>query len=361
LHGGQINMNCQKEQELYDAALRNVADLRQALRDYTGSDKLYDGAPTGTWPEGTTAANRELAGIRSRLQSALEALPAARYALHRCHEGAGKHSTVAESRSAVSIGVLLEGSRDREWMRTILAHGANLDYVIEPDSAERFFDFLRHLAVKGQRIKFMVLMGHGSKAGGYIGSLDRNDVEIDVIRKRLARAHRDDEQARTTATALKRKLAGTTDAAKREQLSAELAIIQDDMEDAARRISRLREEIGTLEALAEVMDADAVIGLFSCHAAGSPLSRQMMRNLGKIFLEKRGGRITGYEGRILTVHNKPLIAWLSGAEDIVLFPLGKRHDYTVSARRCGVPCLDFERYGYCDNRARDGGPCWRHR
>jgi hypothetical protein len=63
------------------------------------------------------------------------------------------------------------------------------------------------------------------------------------------------------------------------------------------------------------MGSDVLIGLLNCHSAGSVTGREMMRNLWKLFLEKRGGRVVGCEGRILTIHNKPLIAWLSGADD----------------------------------------------
>lgn len=77
-------MACEAENKAFQEAKQNVKSLRQALKDYTGSDKPGDGAPSGNWPEGTNEANEEVQQIRDNLQNALEALSNARIALARC-------------------------------------------------------------------------------------------------------------------------------------------------------------------------------------------------------------------------------------------------------------------------------------
>jgi hypothetical protein len=353
-------MICQEELKAYEAVQNRVSVLRRALKDYTGSDKLYDGAPIGTWPEGTTAANQELAEIRSRLQKALEALPAARRALNQCYSYAGIEAN--EGYQTVNLGVLLEDSKDRDWMRTVLAHGSSLDYIIEPASVDGLFEFVLHLASQDKRIGFLVLMGHGSKAHAHIGGLRPYDIDIDTLRYRLTKAQEYHQEAQAEIASLEDKLAEAEDEAAKGFLSQQLAYARANLENVSFSLETLQTQLRTLESLAEAMDSDALIGLLNCHPASSTAGREMMRNLGKIFLEKRGGRVVGCEGRILTIHNKPLIAWLSGADDTVLYPLGKMREVVVRPSRCGVPCLHFERYGYCDNRrSKNGGPCWMHR
>jgi len=63
-------------------------------------------------------------------------------------------------------------------------------------------------------------------------------------------------------------------------------------------------------------------GFFSCYAAYDKKAKAVMRNLGKILLEKRGGRVVGFTGMIWTprkIHS--IIAWLAGSEDVVGLPV----------------------------------------
>ena len=51
----------------------------------------------------------------------------------------------------INIGILLDDSKDKTWMRKTLAHDTSLDYVIEPGSTSKMFDYLANL--KKKRVK----------------------------------------------------------------------------------------------------------------------------------------------------------------------------------------------------------------
>lgn len=347
-------MACEEEQDAYETAKQQVLELRQQLSDYTGSDKPGDGVPSGNWPEGANEANAELADIRARLENALEELVTARMVLNRCRRG---------NTNIVNVGVLLEDRpKDKDWMRTTLAHDSSLDFVIEPHSVEKMFEFILHLGKQGRRIKKLVLMGHGGKYHKHIGRLQPNDIDVEFIKQRAEKIKSRCQEDENTIALLKKQMESTDDPAERQRLAQKLAITEADLDIARFDYEEAQKQLQRFAGLADVMDTDALIGLFNCYAAKGEDGKAMMRNLGKIFLEKRGGRVVGCDGLIWVIHSKPLIAWLTGTEDIVALPFGDWVQHAVRGGRCGVPCMDFERYGYCDNRrSKDGGTCWRHR
>lgn len=263
----------------------------------------------------------------------------------------------------INVGILLEDKpKDREWMLTTLAHDSSLDFVVEPNSVEQMFEFLLHLAKEGRRIKKLVLLGHGSKGYRKIGRLSPEDVDIDLLRDRVRKSSEYILEEEANVRTLTEQLKAAHDPAQRLALTQELEKAQSEMDE--RKFGRDLElkRLQMLEGVSEVMEADAVIGLFNCYAATGRPGRAMMHNLGKVFLRTRGGRVIGCDGLIWVIHSKPLIAWLVGNDDITALTFGTWVAETVSPTRCGAPCARFERYGYCDNpQGKDGGRCWRHR
>ncbi len=353
-------MNDNRKLHAYKEARKQVEHLRSLLADYTGSCKPYDGVPTGAWLEGVTGANQELIDIRTQLETALENLSVARLSLNQ--QNLDEDILEEEKYTTVNLGVLLEGGKDRDWFRTVLSHDPSLDYIIDPGSVERFFDYIIHLGKQGKRVKWLVLMGHGSRAHAQIGRLMPSDIDICAARKILSRYQELYDNTLNEIASLEKQLEEADNEDEKKGLTQQLDNLQIDVGNYEENIHHYSKKVERLESLTEAMAKDAIIGLLNCYPAGNPAGRQMMRNLGKVFLEKRGGRVVGCDGLILILQHKPLITWITGAEDINLLPLGTMREIIVRPFRCGVPCLHFERYGYCDNRkSSDGGPCWRHR
>jgi len=260
----------------------------------------------------------------------------------------------------LNIGILLEDNKnDKQRMRDIIASDSSLDYVIEPKNVEQMFAYIRRLAQQGKRISKLVFIGHGNRTNHHIGMLQPADVDIEAVtrqRKNFLRAY---ENAKKTIKALQKQLKSTTDA-KKKDLQQQLENERDRFIAARDNYNESVKKFRSLKELANAMDKNAVVGLINCYAAGDANGRRMMRNLGKLFLHKRGGQIIGWEGSIWTNY---FWVWLTGIGDIKARPWGRCVRYRVRPKssRCGAPCVNFERYGYCDRPASaNGGPCWMH-
>lgn len=264
----------------------------------------------------------------------------------------------------VNIGILLEDNKkSKAWMRDTLASDSSLDYVIEPRSVDHMFDYIRRLARQGKRIGKLVLMGHGNSTYHHIGMLQPADVDIYAMARQRKAFMRSYEDAKKEIKALQVQLKSANDETKKD-LRQQLKDARDRFVNSRDNYNDSVKEHQLFRELADAMNRNAIIGLFNCYAARDAKGRAMMLNLGKIFLRKRGGQVIGCDGNIWTIHSKPVMAWLTGTEDIVAKPWGKWVRYRVrpESGRCGAPCHNFERYGYCDRpAAKNGGPCWMHR
>ena len=265
------------------------------------------------------------------------------------------------SKKIVSIGILLEDNKkDKQRMRDIIASDSSLDYVIEPKSVDQMFDYIRRLGRQGRRIAKLVLIGHGNWTHHHIGMLQPADVDIYAMarqRKRFLRSWKDTKQE---IKLLKEQLRSATNDKTKIGLRLQIKDALDRFENARDSYNEQVKRLQSFRELANAMDKNALIGLINCYAARDANAQVMMHNLGKILLHKRGGQIIGWEGSIWTNH---FLVWLTGIGDIKAWPWGRCVRYRVRPRnrRCGAPCHDFERYGYCDQPAsKNGGPCWRH-
>ncbi|HDK37986.1 MAG TPA: hypothetical protein ENG92_03105 [Thiolapillus brandeum] len=354
-------MACEQQQAAYEAARNHVIEIRKELKDYTGSDLPGDSAPSGQWPEGTNEGNAEVEDIRIRLQNAIDALADARMALNQCRRAAKK--TPHKDDITVNIGVMLEDSKDQKWMLRVLSHDDSLDYVIVPDNLEHMLKFFSRLSRQGIHIKKLVLMGHGSKTHTHIGRLQPVDIDIDFLRNRTRKHKEYIDTSEKKVEALERQLKKAINATKKRELKLKLENAREELESNRFDYQTYQKKLELFDEAANAFAKDSLIGLFSCYAAYDNKAKTMMYNLGKAFLERNGGTVVGFTGFIWTpkkIH--PLIAALAGSEDVIALPTGEKIVHHVRKGRCGKPCKNFRRYGYCDHpRAKDGGPCWIHR
>lgn len=260
---------------------------------------------------------------------------------------------------AVRVGVLLEDGPDRELFRDVISSNKQgLDYVIEPKSADAMFEFFRRMARENVRIKKLVLIGHGSSAAHHIGKLNPSDIDVRQIAKLRDMYGASCQRLGAEIRALKARLrsCSTTD---RTDLRKEIKDKQDDYVQSRGEFTQYAEQLKKFREVSTVMGADAKVVLLNCYAASDVKGRAMMKQLARILLRKRGGTITGSTNK-LEVESYWKLIW--GYSHATVKPIRGIVTYRVkpSGERCGAPCKDFDRYGYCDRRAPDGGRCWSH-
>ena len=353
-------MACEEEKRVFEEARDNVKSLRQELKDMTGSDKPGDSAPSGQGFEGTTAANAELADVRQRLQLALEDLSKARIALHRCRNPREERDV---EDVFVNIGVLLEKSDDRKWMVKNLAHDESLDYVIVPKDFNHMLKYFGELGRKEILIRKLVLMGHGSSSAAHIGSLTPDDVDFTSLQAKIDEASSKCKKHERQIRSLKKKLDEATDENKKLKITEQIEEAADDLYSNQVHYDDYKKRYDLLKDAGEAFAENARIGLLSCYAAYDDSAKTMMRNIGKVFLEKRGGDVVGFSGIIWNPERiHPVISFLAGTDDVIALPFGNKEVISVRAGRCGAVSNNFERYGYCDRPvSKKGSYCWQHR
>lgn len=258
----------------------------------------------------------------------------------------------------VRIGVLLERGPDREVMRKLLSHDTTPDFIIEPKSLDDFLNYLAALPERGIQVDSLILVGHGSPVATHIGMLDPGDVDLVTKQTRHRWFKEELAKARKTMRACEEKLRISRT---KEHIDA-LEDARDACFNLEINLGVLEKELIRMDAIGNVMAPGGTIGIFNCFGA-SPWGggRRMMNYLGKLFLERRGGRVIGINGLILIDQPRPFISWMTGQEDIIAHKIGRVEEHLVSPSRCGAACADFKRYGYCDHPADPvTGSCWQH-
>jgi len=193
-------------------------------------------------------------------------------------------------------------------------------------------------------------MGHGARTYPHIGRLQPADIDIDTLRKQGDKLRKNCNEAEKEVETLTTQWEKTKDAVKKRELKQELIRAHTELDSYRFNYDENQKNLQMFDAVAEAFAEDALVGLLSCYAAYDEKAKAMMRNLGKILLERRGGRVAGFTGIIWNPREiHPIIAWLAGTEDVVARPFGEMVVHTVRLGRCGKPCRDFRRYGYCDH------------
>lgn len=261
------------------------------------------------------------------------------------------------------IGVLLD---DDAKLRAALSHADNIDYMIEPRDADQLFDYLAKLARDGHQVRTLLLTGHGRKKVHKIGKLDPRDLDIDWVSRRREASYGNRLDAIKQIAKVTARRDRSKDAEQRRLLNEDLVDLKDALKTASAEYDQTTQRERAFEEIQGLMAPGAMVGLLNCYADSDPAGRRFIENIGKTLLARHGGRVVANTDLIVIAQIQPLLAWMTGQPDHLVFPVGDWTTVTqggsgVSGPRCGAPCNDFKRYGFCDHRAaKDGGPCFQH-
>lgn len=247
----------------------------------------------------------------------------------------------------INLGVLLD---EDDNLGDLIASDTSLNYYIRPKDVNQMLRYFKELADKGVKIKKLVLVGHGSEDSHSIGILKPDDVNLNKIKDdRDFRYRRKNE--------LQKLIAAETNPDKRAELESMLATVSNNYNDHT-----FKEKI--YADIEDLMTPDAVIGFLNCYAASDKSGEAFMKDLGDALLKKNGGRVVGNTGAIAYSDLLGLVSYIRDQDQFIVWPLGRWLEQKItstgtSQKRCGEPCKDFEKYGFCDRKT-SGGPCWDH-
>lgn len=276
-----------------------------------------------------------------------------------------------KERKIIDVAVILD---NEQILRDVIATDENFSVILEPRNARDLFRIMGKWAKEGKKIRRLILAGHGHWTQHHIGMIVPDDFDLKKIQdKRMAlykqRLVEEKNRAKDEQVLLVEK-----DEKARQRLLKRIDAAKKRLEMFTKSDDGYKEKERELVDMADVMDKNAVVGLINCCAAYDEGGREFMDNISEILLSRNGGRITGctgivdvvtvdtiWQGMVYWMHNRewryadePALKgekWVSINKDAT----GK------SYRNCGVPCKDFERYGFCDNPVKGEGPCFMHR
>jgi hypothetical protein len=234
----------------------------------------------------------------------------------------------------INIGILLDDSKDKTWMRKTLAHDTSLDYVIEPGSTSKMFDYLANLKKKGVKVGKIVMMGHGNAKHPHVGVLQPEDIDLKTLTRSRDASRKKYDSAAENMKAIKAKLAKTKEAKLRKELTNEYNTERDIKNSNRETYNNSVQELNKFRALSGVMAKDGEVHLFNCCPASSDKGREMMKNLGQILLKEKGGKVTGCDGFVWTP--KMLQSTLSavfGTVEGYKFPAGNWVKVAIQPRK----------------------------
>ncbi len=218
------------------------------------------------------------------------------------------------------VDVAIVGGEDdalKEMAKGLIVQDPGLKVIFEPSSPHELFETLRNFTRGGKKIGRLILAAHGD-ASHYVGLSEALLPEhVDL---RAIRAHK---QEALNSAAARRAQAGEDRALlpgmKTDEDRRKLQALVDHEEELARlddeTFRKFEQQETDLLGVADVMAEGGVIGLINCCPASDKAGIEFMRNLGRAFLAKRGGRIQGAVGdvRLLQVVNLAQ-SWKHGAE-----------------------------------------------
>ena len=267
----------------------------------------------------------------------------------------------------INVGVLLN---DDPHFREALASDHTLDKVIEPKDVNQMLRYFRKLAKEGKQIKRLILFGHGNDQnegqGHHIGILQPGDVDLAKIKSDREFRYGIKLELEGKLKKAREALAAASDSAQKEKLQAELATLDERHKGISENYEDHTFKEKSYEEIENLMAQNAVVGLLNCNAASDQAGLDFMKNLGKALLAKNGGKVIGCDKLIKVKKIGRVLSYITGKDQHLIQPMGKWVEVTTPAThqtrsRCGAPCKDFQRYGFCDNPASaDGGPCHLH-
>jgi hypothetical protein len=256
----------------------------------------------------------------------------------------------------------------------VVATDSEFSVIVEPKSARHLLRLLGKWAKEGKRIRRLILAGHGAWTQHHVGKILPTDFDLNGIRDKGHKAYQNKLNAEKQVLEDEALLQTVKEEGPRKEI---LKRINDTKNDAARHAKAAEEFLiweKELVDMEDVMAEGAVVGLINCCAAYDQDGRDFMNNIAEVLLSKHGGRITGCTGivNVKTVDSiwAGMVYWLHNgewryADEPVL--LGEKWESVEkiktgkSHRRCGAPCKDFERYGFCDFPVEGAVPCFMHR
>jgi len=225
---------------------------------------------------------------------------------HFTGDGAG-----AEQKPQFGVGfVPFPGDDEGRAMTNVIAAYPTVDRLFHPRTPTDIFGTLLKLRRTGKQVTHLVIGGHGSKDDPAIqlpgGDLDPRDVDLPALRADLASAQQ----------------------------------VKDPRPSDRRRVSELKSRIAYLESIAHAMAKDAEVLLINCSAAATVRGRQFVKNLGEIFLSKRGGVIIASKndvefGQVRSIANK-IRAALTGGGNVEVgefYAAGKWVRFPIAPKR----------------------------
>jgi hypothetical protein len=271
----------------------------------------------------------------------------------------------------VDVAVILDND---DTLREVIATDSDFSDIVEPKSARQLFRLLGKWAKEGKKVRRLILAGHGHWTEHHIGMIVPTDVDLNDIQDRAEHAYQ--EKLNTERRILKDEalLQTVKEEGARKEILKRINDAKKDVTHHAKAVEEFQTRAKELVDMEDVMAEGAVVGLINCCAAYDQGGRDFMNNISEVLLSKRGGRITGCTGivEVMTVDSiwAGMIYWLHNgewryADEPVLW--GKTWESVEktktgkSHKRCGAPCKDFEKYGFCDYPVKEDGPCFMHR
>jgi hypothetical protein len=271
----------------------------------------------------------------------------------------------------LDVAVILD---DDNTLRDVIATDSDFTVVVEPKSPRHLFRLLGKWAKEGKRVRRLILAGHGHWTEHHIGSILPKDFDLNGIRDRRRKAYQDKIDADKKVVKDEALLPTVKESKQRKEIQERISDSKNESARHAKVASELQSMERELVDMEDVMVDGAVVGLINCCAAYDQGGRDFMNNIAETLLSKHGGRITGCTGivDVKTVDSilAGMVYWLHNGEwryadepvlkgerwvSIEKVSTGETH------RRCGAPCKDFERYGFCDFPVSEDGPCFMHR
>ena len=271
---------------------------------------------------------------------------------------------MAKAPREIHLGVLLDNDAK---LRAALSHADNIDYMIEPRDYDQLLTYLEKLAKRGAVVRTLLLMGHGRKQSHHIGLLQPEDIDLARIERRREASYQNRRHYTADLARVDKQLTGTLADDQRQALLDQQDDLRQQLDYADKEYRQTSRRQQAYAAIEDLFAPGATIGLLNCYADADPQGRRFIQKLSGALMGKHGGRVIANTGLIITAKIQPLLAWITGQEDHLVFSLGNWQTVRQKAsgrslRRCGAPCNDFARYGFCDHpQGRDGGPCFQHR
>jgi tetratricopeptide (TPR) repeat protein len=208
-------------------------------------------------------------------------------------------------KSAKRVGVVMMGSAPTqgdaeetlqqklvkyEAIRNFIGQMHGIDYIIEANIADEFFNKLGQITKDGRKIQYLVIFGHGTRGMPHItlhGGEELNPIHFDrprmvkQLNKQIAEVNKNREKI-CRLKLNKDKTAADVD---------EMELLSNRNETYIQEIPAEIKDFNNLEKIKNTMAPNADILLLNCSAASTPQNIDFVMDIGRAFLSEGGGNI----------------------------------------------------------------------